>query len=107
MDFSYTPEQERFRAELRSFLERALPPGWGTPACPPPETDEEMLALDRDFQRKLVEAGYAGLSWPKEYGGRGASLIEQIIYIEETARAKAPLPVMSAIGAGRSPAGSL
>ena len=52
-----------------------------------------MLALDRDFQGKLVEAGYAGLSWPKEYGGRGASLIEQIIYIEETARAKAPLPV--------------
>ncbi len=93
MDFSYTPEQERFRAELRSFLERALPPGWGTPECPPPETDEEMLALDRDFQKKLVEAGYAGLSWPKEYGGRGASLIEQIIYIEETARAKAPLPV--------------
>src|SRR5690606_34601383 len=52
-----------------------------------------MVRFDKAFQRKLFEAGYAGLSWPKEYGGRGATLIEQIIFLEETARAKAPLPV--------------
>lgn len=93
MDFAYTPEQERFRAEVRAFLEHALPPGWGTPACPPARSAEEIVARDRALQRKLFEAGYSGLSWPKEYGGRGASLIEQIIFMEETARAKAPLPV--------------
>ncbi|HEY8517465.1 MAG TPA: acyl-CoA dehydrogenase [Candidatus Binatia bacterium] len=93
MDFSYTEAEERFRAELRDFLQRALPPGWGTDACPPPKDIDEMVRFDKAFQRKLFEAGYAGLSWPKEYGGRGATLIEQIIFLEETARAKAPLPV--------------
>jgi alkylation response protein AidB-like acyl-CoA dehydrogenase len=93
MDFAYTPEQERFRSEVRAAIAAALPPGWGTPACPPPRTAEAIVALDRAFQRKLYDAGLNGLSWPKEYGGRGASLIEQIIFMEETARAKAPLPV--------------
>ncbi|MEW6268802.1 MAG: acyl-CoA dehydrogenase [Thermodesulfobacteriota bacterium] len=93
MDFAYTAAEERFRADLRAFLARALPPGWGTDACPPPSEIDDLVRLDKDFQRKLFDAGYAGLSWPKEYGGRGATLIEQIIFMEETARAKAPLPI--------------
>ncbi|HZR84309.1 MAG TPA: acyl-CoA dehydrogenase [Candidatus Binatia bacterium] len=93
MDFAYTAEQERFRAEVRTFLERALPAGWGTASYRPPREAAEIVAFDRAFQKKLYDAGYSGLSWPKEYGGRGASLVEQIIFMEETARAKAPLPV--------------
>ena len=90
MDFSFTPEQEAFRAELRAFLEGALAArAVGSPAA----TERDVVEADRRFQRQLFEAGYGGLSWPREYGGRGASLIEQIIFMEETARAKAPLPI--------------
>lgn len=93
MDFSFSQEEERFRAELRDFLGRTLPDGWGTPACPPPTATDDLVRFDKQFQKRLFDAGYAGLSWPREYGGRGASLIEQIIFMEETARAKAPLPI--------------
>ena len=93
MDFAFSPAEERFRAELRAFRARALPEGWGTPACPPPDTIDGLVRFDRAFQNRLFAAGYAGLSWPKEYGGRAASLIEQIVFMEETARAKAPLPI--------------
>jgi alkylation response protein AidB-like acyl-CoA dehydrogenase len=93
VDFAFSPAEERFRAELRAFLASALPAGWGTPACPPPDTIDDLVRFDRAFQKRLFDAGYAGLSWPKDYGGRGASLIEQIVFMEETARAKAPLPI--------------
>src|SRR5438105_14856547 len=93
MDFAYTSEQETFRQELRAFLERSLPPGWGTPDYAEPETLEEQVAFGREWQRKLAEAGYVGVNWPREWGGRGAGLIEQIIVEEEMARAKAPLPI--------------
>ena len=93
MDFAYTPEQERFRSELRDWLRRTLPPGWGSPGFAAPRTPDEVVAFGKDFQRKMFAAGYTGLAWPREYGGRGASLVEQIIFHEETARAKAPLPV--------------
>src|SRR5204863_948887 len=49
-----------------------------------------MFNFRREWQRKLHDAGYAGLSWPKEYGGRGATLVEQAIFGEEMVRAKAP-----------------
>ncbi len=93
MDFSYTPEQERFRGELRAFLEQALPADLRGDPHGRPQSSDALLAADREFQRKLFAAGYAGLSWPREHGGRGASLIEQVIFLEETARARAPLPV--------------
>ena len=86
MNLSYSPDEERFRAELRAWLS-ANPPG------PEPERLDEWVAYGKAWQRRLWEAGWSGIAWPAEYGGRGASLIQQIIFQEEMARAKAPLPI--------------
>ena len=90
MDFTFTAEEERFRLELRQWLRGHLPPGWGTPGYEYPKTYEEWAVVRRQWDRTLYAGGYAGLSWPKEYGGRGATLIEQVIYFEEIAGARAP-----------------
>jgi alkylation response protein AidB-like acyl-CoA dehydrogenase len=97
MDFSFTPSEEAFRNELRSWLEENLPEGWieGTYTIPVEEKENEKFL--RDWQRKLSEGGWAGISWPKKYGGRGATLIEEVIYEEEMARVKAP-PILNIIG---------
>jgi alkylation response protein AidB-like acyl-CoA dehydrogenase len=84
MDLSYSADEERFRAELRQWLRRN-PPG------PEPEAMDEWVAYGKAWQRKLYEAGWCGITWPKEYGGRGATLIEQTIFQEEMARAKTPM----------------
>jgi alkylation response protein AidB-like acyl-CoA dehydrogenase len=90
MDLRLTPEQEEFRRTVRRWLEENLPEGWGTPAYRPPATPEEQVAFARWWQHKLYEGGWAGLTWPREYGGRGASLVEQLLYNEEYARKAAP-----------------
>ena len=84
MDLSYAPAEERFRAELRPGS-TANPPG------PEPERLDEWVAYGKAWQRRLYEAGWCGVHWPKAYGGRGAALIEQIIFQEEMARARTPL----------------
>ncbi len=84
MDLSYSPQEERFRAELRAWLEQH-PPG------PQPEQLDEWVAYGKRWQRRLYEAGWCGVAWPREYGGRGATLIEQVIFQEEMARIKAPM----------------
>jgi alkylation response protein AidB-like acyl-CoA dehydrogenase len=83
VDLTLSAEEAAFRDELRSWLD-ANHPGRE------PEGDEGGFEFRRDWQRKLYDAGWAGLSWPKEYGGRGASLIEQAIFNEEIVRAQAP-----------------
>jgi alkylation response protein AidB-like acyl-CoA dehydrogenase len=90
LDFTFTPEEERFRTDLRQWLRDNLPHGWGTPDYQSPKTPEAWAALRREWDRTLYAGGYAGLSWPTSYGGRGATLIEQAIYFEEIARARAP-----------------
>jgi alkylation response protein AidB-like acyl-CoA dehydrogenase len=90
MDLTFTPAEDQFRLELRQWLASHLPAGWGTPGFEYPATYEAWAALRRDWDRTLHAGGYAGLAWPREYGGRGATLIEQIIYFEEIARARAP-----------------
>ncbi len=83
MDLTLSPAEEAFRDEVRSWLESNNP-------GPEPSGDEAAFEFRRDWQRQLNEAGWAGLSWPEEYGGRGATLIEQAIFNEEMARAQAP-----------------
>jgi alkylation response protein AidB-like acyl-CoA dehydrogenase len=83
MDLALTAGEEEFRDELRAWIE-ANHPG------PTPEGDEAGFQHRVDWQRKLNEQGWAGLTWPTEYGGGGATLIEQAIYYEEMARARAP-----------------
>jgi alkylation response protein AidB-like acyl-CoA dehydrogenase len=86
MDLSLSPSEREFRDEVRTWLEENHP-------GPEPEAGlEEVMAFRRVWQGRLHEAGWAGVSWPKEYGGRGATLIEQAIFAGEMARAEAPSP---------------
>ncbi|HVE62767.1 MAG TPA: acyl-CoA dehydrogenase family protein [Mycobacteriales bacterium] len=87
MDFRDTPEEADFRAELRAWLAANLPTGW---ANRPPDTGRGNEELSRAWSRTLQDGGYAGLTWPKEYGGGGAPYSHQAIFLEETARADAP-----------------
>jgi alkylation response protein AidB-like acyl-CoA dehydrogenase len=86
VDLTLSPQEEAFRDEFRGWLDQNHP-------GEEPEGDDAAFEFRREWQRKLYDAGYAGLSWPKEYGGRGATLIEQAIYGEEMSRARAPSPV--------------
>ncbi len=92
MDLNYTPEEERFRERVRSFLKSNLPEGWATSGNTGPfgRTNLEFM---RDWTRKLYENGFLGMSWPKEYGGGGATQIEVAIFNEEMARFRAPTPL--------------
>jgi alkylation response protein AidB-like acyl-CoA dehydrogenase len=85
MDLTLTPTEQAFRDELREWLDEHHP-------GPEPPGDEAAFAFRRAWQGALNSAGYAGLSWPPQYGGRGATLIEQAIFNEEITRAKAPAP---------------
>lgn len=89
MDFNYSAADIAFRDELRAWLAHALPKGWGESVFEPEDEDENAM-FRLDWERKLHKGGWSGISWPKEYGGRGATLIEQAIFAEEIARAKAP-----------------
>jgi alkylation response protein AidB-like acyl-CoA dehydrogenase len=80
----YTPEEEAFRTELRAWLAAHVP------RAPVPDDEDRRRDFQRAWQRELAGAGYVGIQWPREYGGRGASLNEQIIFTEEMARARAP-----------------
>ncbi len=92
MDFRFSSEEELFRTELRDWLACNLPPGWGV-MYREPEVEAERFAFRLDWERRLHAAGWSGISWPVEYGGRGATLVEQAIFQEELARANAPEPV--------------
>jgi alkylation response protein AidB-like acyl-CoA dehydrogenase len=87
VDLAYSAEDQAFRKELRAWLESAVP-SHGAP--PPPQDWPARRRHETGWQRRLSEAGYAGIHWPKDVGGRGASLIQQLVYYEETARARAP-----------------
>jgi alkylation response protein AidB-like acyl-CoA dehydrogenase len=91
MDFSYTTEEQGFRSELRAWLRENVP------RDPLPTRLEEEAAFLTAWQRKLYEGGWVAVHWPREYGGRGASLTEQAIFQEEMARARAP-QVMNRVG---------
>ena len=94
MDLNLTPSEQSFRDEFRAWLKANIPPDWDTSGFDDSEHRFEYL---RAWQKKMYEAGWVGISWPKEYGGRGATLIEQTIFIEEMARAAAP-PLINVLG---------
>ncbi len=83
MDLSLSAPELEFRDELRDWI-AANHPG------PTPQGDEAGFEHRRAWQRKLNDRGWAGLSWPERYGGAGATLVEQAIFYEEAARARAP-----------------
>src|SRR4051795_12917418 len=86
MDFRDSEEDAAFRAQARDALETVVAALDG----PEPATIEERAPYWRVVQRALHEAGYAGLSWPRDYGGRDASLTEQAIFLQEYDRSGAP-----------------
>ncbi len=96
MDFSYSPKEEAFRHEVRDWLAenmRELPRWWFDSDVLGPEPEsEEYHQFELWWHRKLHRAGFVGIQWPKEYGGRGATLMEQVVFSEETAKHRAPGP---------------
>lgn len=89
MDFDYSPQEETFRQELRSWLE-ANPADNYDPDTFEIIDQEERFQIKFDWQKKLHGAGWVGIHWPQEYGGRGATIMEQTIYQQEMARVHAP-----------------
>jgi alkylation response protein AidB-like acyl-CoA dehydrogenase len=95
VDFKLSAAEVAFRDALRAWLERHCPPDW--------ERTRQALGREAraqaliDWQRRLHAAGYVGLHWPVAYGGRGGSVMEQVIFYEEMARARAP-ELANAIG---------
>jgi alkylation response protein AidB-like acyl-CoA dehydrogenase len=96
LDFTYGPQAEAFRAQLRAWIEANLDVslrGGGGHL----ELDGDRLTRLREWNHRLADARYAALAWPEEHGGRDASVIEQLVYLEEMSRAGAPGPI-NAIG---------
>ncbi len=95
MDLTFSEQEIAFRDELRAWF-GANDPG------PVPEGDEDrQYAYRRDFQRRLADGGWAAVHWPREYGGRGATLTESAIFFEELGRSGAPLARQRARPAAR------
>jgi alkylation response protein AidB-like acyl-CoA dehydrogenase len=95
MDLRYTDAEEAFRGELRQWLAETLP---GLPAKPSPTDWPGRRAYDTHWQRLLFDAGYAGVDWPVEGGGRGSSPVEELIFKEELERAHAPYVGVNFVG---------
>jgi alkylation response protein AidB-like acyl-CoA dehydrogenase len=95
MDLRYTDEEIEFRDALRRWLAIELPK---VPAEPHRFDVVARRGWDTDWQRRLYDAGYAGINWPTEYGGRGATPTEHLIFLEETERARAPYVGMNFVG---------
>jgi alkylation response protein AidB-like acyl-CoA dehydrogenase len=98
MDFDLSPAEKAFRDEFRSWL-AANRPSWADGDGDQHGGDQSWLERRVAWQRRLHEAGYLGLNWPKEYGGRGATLMEQLIFSQEMIEARAPEPI-NVIGLG-------
>jgi alkylation response protein AidB-like acyl-CoA dehydrogenase len=95
MDLRYTASEQSFRDELRAWLAATLP-GVGSP--PPHDDWTARRTYDLRWQQLLFEAGYAGVDWPAEGGGRGSSPVEQLIFKEECERAGAPYVGVNFVG---------
>jgi alkylation response protein AidB-like acyl-CoA dehydrogenase len=91
MEIGYTPEQEAMRSELRAYYEKLLDE----------QTVAELAAshaigeAPRRVWKQMCADGWAGIGWPKEYGGKGATAIEQFIFFDESMRAGAPVPMLT------------
>jgi alkylation response protein AidB-like acyl-CoA dehydrogenase len=89
MDLGFTAEEEVFREEVRTWLDRNLPPEWGSGGVGGYREDADE-DIQRQWQARLHDGGWLKLSWPREAGGRAATPVMQAIYQEEMAKAGAP-----------------
>jgi len=95
VDFELSASEKAFQQEVRDWLAQNKPPEREERES----AQKEWIDKRRVWQKKLYEAGYIGLNWPQEYGGRGATLMEQVIFNQEMLRARAPEPI-NVIGLG-------
>jgi len=93
MDLTYTRAEEEFRAELRSWLRANIPTEWTRPGFWEAQGEAEGFEMRRGWEREKAFAGFAGIQWPTEYGGRGGTPGMKAIYDEEMVRARAPRTV--------------
>ncbi len=89
MDLTYPPEAESFRKEIRAWLEENLPEGWFEPGFS--LSPDERREFNTTWPTKLFAGGWICAGWPTEYGGKGLTLIEQVVLNEEFAKANAPM----------------
>ena len=89
MNLDLTEQETLFRDELRAWLATHVPRGWKQEYAKA-EDLHQRFAILRRWQRTVYDGGWAGVSWPKEYGGRGASIMQEVIFQEEMARCEAP-----------------
>src|SRR6266849_3465568 len=90
MDLRPTPDEQRFREELRAYLKTNLPWEYGKGLPPRFDSLDDEVAFLRDWQGRLAAGHWVGVAWPEAYGGRGAGPVEHFIVQEELARARAP-----------------
>src|SRR5437899_5593005 len=90
MDFEFSEREEAFRKDVRAWLEGNVPDELRGKAFASSRADVDEVRRLRAWQKTMWEAGYVGMNWPKEFGGRGAPLTEQIILFQEMARAESP-----------------
>jgi len=96
MDFTFSESELAFAAEARDWLTATVPAAWRRSHCWTRADDPLWRAIARDWQRLLYDGGWIAISWPREHGGRGATVIERWLFEEELERAGAPYPPGSA-----------
>src|SRR6185295_10076053 len=89
MDLTYTKEEDAFRREVRAWLAKNTPRRHADDQ-PLESGDPKRIAKAKAWQRKVFDAGYLAMGWPREYGGQGADVMRQTIVNEEMVRARAP-----------------
>src|SRR5205814_7712968 len=93
MDFHFTADEEAFRGEVREFLDQELPLGWEerfSSGGRSENADAARWEFGRQFTHRLAERKWLAMPWPVEYGGLGASVMQQVIYNEELGYRRAP-----------------
>jgi len=99
MDFRFSPSEEAFREEIRDWLKTNLPDNWTGDRFSRGSGDPEGMNVYGEFARRLATKGWVAPHWPKEYGGLGLSVVEQLVFNEEMANSNAPIGY-SSIGVG-------
>ncbi len=93
MDLKFTTEEEDFRRELRTWLDANLPTEMRQPDFWADRSDDEQFSIRREWEAGKASAGFAGIQWPTEYGGRGGTPGMKAVYDQEMIRANAPTTV--------------
>jgi alkylation response protein AidB-like acyl-CoA dehydrogenase len=92
MDFSFSTAEHAFADEARDWLERALPAEWRRDHCWTRVEDPMWIEVARQWQRRLFDGGWAAISWPREHGGRGATVVERWFFDQALDQVGAPRP---------------